>query len=215
MTGAAQLTPPATAAANGHDRRRQATRRELMACARALFGERSYSAVTLADIAGAAGVTRQTVYSHFDSKLGLVRALAEPMLAEASAQDEALAAAVPLTDADVRRWLDARIVLLRDNLGVVRILWQANAAEPDSLASEFARHGALIRLLAAAHPGFAQAVDGQGAPEFDAKARLLLERAEAVCLNIARGWPGQRDTALNLVTHEFVSFAQGAPLFQY
>jgi AcrR family transcriptional regulator len=51
----------------------QATRLEIQEAARRLFIERGYNATTMAEIARAAGVAYQTVYSAFGNKLGLAQ----------------------------------------------------------------------------------------------------------------------------------------------
>jgi AcrR family transcriptional regulator len=59
-------------------RRRQqadATRREMLEAARALFEERGYGATTVAAIAAGANVSQKTVYAAFETKSGLLRAL--------------------------------------------------------------------------------------------------------------------------------------------
>ncbi|HTM85642.1 MAG TPA: TetR family transcriptional regulator [Mycobacterium sp.] len=43
---------------------------------RELLGTRDWSAITLADVAGAAGVSRQTIYNEFGSRLGLAQGYA-------------------------------------------------------------------------------------------------------------------------------------------
>jgi AcrR family transcriptional regulator len=59
-------------------RRRQqaaATRREILEAARRLFGQRGYSATSIAAVAAEAGVAVKTVYLAFESKRGLLLAL--------------------------------------------------------------------------------------------------------------------------------------------
>jgi AcrR family transcriptional regulator len=51
---------------------KEATRRELLAAARALFAERGYHATSAADIAAAAGVTERTLFRYFPTKMALV-----------------------------------------------------------------------------------------------------------------------------------------------
>ena len=53
------------------------TRRRICRAARALFLEKAVEDVTLASIAAAAGVSHQTVLNHFESKEGVIIAVAE------------------------------------------------------------------------------------------------------------------------------------------
>jgi AcrR family transcriptional regulator len=55
----------------------QRTRERILRVARDRFVERPYDEVTLADVAGGAGVTQQTLLNHFSSKEGLLLALGE------------------------------------------------------------------------------------------------------------------------------------------
>ncbi|WP_210415435.1 TetR/AcrR family transcriptional regulator [Agromyces laixinhei] len=53
------------------------TRERLLLAARERFADRHYDDVTLAEVAGAAGVTVQTLLNHFGSKEGMLAAAAE------------------------------------------------------------------------------------------------------------------------------------------
>jgi AcrR family transcriptional regulator len=107
-----------------HDLRSEATRRQLVTAARALFGARGYAAVGTEEIVRAAGVTRGALYHQFRDKADLFAAVAEEVeaeIAERIAAGAAGAAADPVEAlrAGARLFLDAcaepaveRIILL-------------------------------------------------------------------------------------------------------
>jgi AcrR family transcriptional regulator len=106
-----------------HDLRSQATRRQLVSSARALFGARGYAGVGTEEIVRAAGVTRGALYHQFRDKADLFAAVAEEVEAEISARISAGAGAatdpVEALRAGTRLFLDAcadpeveRIILL-------------------------------------------------------------------------------------------------------
>ena len=107
-----------------HDLRSEATRRQLVTAARALFGARGYASVGTEEIVRAAGVTRGALYHQFRDKADLFAAVAEEVEAEIAdriAAGAAGAAADPLAGlrAGGRLFLDAcaepeveRIILL-------------------------------------------------------------------------------------------------------
>ena len=107
-----------------HDLRSEATRRQLVTAARALFGARGYASVGTEEIVRAAGVTRGALYHQFRDKADLFAAVAEQIeaeIAERIAADAAGAAADPAgaLRTGARLFLDAcaepeveRIILL-------------------------------------------------------------------------------------------------------
>ncbi len=192
--------------ANGHNRRKAATRKALMSAARKLFSEASYDTVTLHDVARATGYTRQTVYTHFHSKWGLLQAIAEPIFAIGDAQHAEFAKMRDPTPAQIEDWLWGRVRMLRENIEIVRLLWQATAYDPEGFDSEYQRETRVIEVLAEGHPAFARALSGPSAALVDVKARLLLQRMDAACLNVARGWKSHSAYAIGLIAQEFHAF---------
>src|SRR5690348_13137809 len=108
-----------------HDLRSEATRRQLVTAARALFGARGYAGVGTEEIVRAAGVTRGALYHQFRDKADLFAAVAEEVEAEiadriaAGAAGAAAASPVEALRAGARLFLDAcaepeveRIILL-------------------------------------------------------------------------------------------------------
>lgn len=75
---------------SGQERRRRRTQRALQEAAIALTGRRGLSAVTVEDIAAAAGVSRRTFFNHFPTKAA---ALFDPDPSDADRLAELLAAA--------------------------------------------------------------------------------------------------------------------------
>jgi AcrR family transcriptional regulator len=89
-----------------------ATRERIARAAAALFLEHAFEDVTLARVASAAGVSHQTVLNHFESKEGVVLAVAELLKAETvSARSDArpgdVAGAVRALVGDYERMGDA------------------------------------------------------------------------------------------------------------
>jgi AcrR family transcriptional regulator len=108
-----------------HDLRSEATRRQLVTAARALFGERGYASVGTEEIVRAAGVTRGALYHQFRDKADLFAAVAEEVEAEIAGRIASAAAGPAEADpvealrAGARLFLDAcaepeleRIILL-------------------------------------------------------------------------------------------------------
>ena len=136
------------------DRREQMahqTRRDILAAARRLFGERGYTATSITDIAAEAGVAIQTIYARVGSKRGMVLALIDlieeeagvndlvPGVIDASTSGEALRAGVRLTRSFQERCGD-----------IIEALFTAAGAEPDlaeAVAEGQRRHREGARLV--------------------------------------------------------------------
>ncbi len=81
-------------------------RRAVLDAARELFLERGFAGTGMDDVATAAGVSKQTVYSHFSDKQGLFTELIESDVGQLDVAQHPLVTAMPDTD-DVRRDLRA------------------------------------------------------------------------------------------------------------
>lgn len=90
-----------------------ATRERIVRCARDLFVAQRFEDVTLAAIAEASGVSHQTVLNHFESKEGVVRAVADLVKERTAAARRAepgdVEGAVRALVADYERMGDANV----------------------------------------------------------------------------------------------------------
>lgn len=116
---------------NSPQRARQAneTARQILDSSSALFAERGYSAVTIAEIARTAGVSVATVYIYFSGKAAIVAAMADEIVAGADlsvehVERESDAAAQLRTAAHIIRILNERSWLVTD------ILRSAHGTDP-------------------------------------------------------------------------------------
>jgi AcrR family transcriptional regulator len=86
---------------------RDATRRRIIAAARKVFVKKGYTRATIEEITAAAGVSRATLYLHFDSKSALLAAATEKMRAEAMEGLRQLKDVLIRGDrADLRQWVE-------------------------------------------------------------------------------------------------------------
>ncbi len=86
---------------------RDATRRRIITAARKVFVKKGYARATIEEITAAAGVSRATLYLHFDSKFALLAAATQKMRAEAVEGARQLADVLVNGDrADLRGWVE-------------------------------------------------------------------------------------------------------------
>jgi AcrR family transcriptional regulator len=122
--------------------RAEATRRRIAEGAAALFIDRRYADVTLADIADAAGVSHQTVLNHYETKAGVVAGVAE-LLAEQTfvaraAEPGDTAGAVHALVGEYERMGDANVRWAVEELEEIRpFMDQARAGHQRWLAEVF------------------------------------------------------------------------------
>lgn len=126
----------------------EATERRILDAGRALFSERWYDDVTLADIAAAADVSSQTVIRRFGSKDGLVDAISERVGPAVAAQrGEAPAGDVPGAVANLVEHYE------QEGDGVLRLLAQEDRVPAFRRVTDRGReiHHAWVDRVFAAH----------------------------------------------------------------
>ncbi|MGZ8179512.1 TetR/AcrR family transcriptional regulator [Williamsia sp. SKLECPSW1] len=77
--------PPDTAVSTTRAEQKAATRERLLSAASELFAEREFGEVTVADIAGRAGVAHGLLFHHFGSKQAIYRAVLDGVVEEMDA----------------------------------------------------------------------------------------------------------------------------------
>ena len=121
-----------------------ATRERIARAAAELFLERAFEDVTLAGIASAAGVSHQTVLNHFESKAGVVPAVAEILREDTTSARYAaapgdVAGAVKALVGDYERMGDAnfRWAASSERLGLDAVLDEARASHQQWIVTMF------------------------------------------------------------------------------
>src|SRR4029078_4494055 len=114
------------------ERTAELTRNEILQAARRLFAERGYSRTSVRDIAGAAGVSAQTVYDSVGSKRSVVGRVTDRIDPEAGIMAIAMGAARSDDPAEVLG-ASARIArsILEHCGAVIHALVTGAAAEPE------------------------------------------------------------------------------------
>ncbi len=127
----------------------------LLAAADELFGERGYDAVSVGDLAAAAGVNKALVFYYFGSKEGLfARVLTGYYEAHRTALEQALAEAGPL-EARLSRLIDAYFDFMAGNQRFARLVQQQVAGGGAHLALIQENLGELERWTERALAGLA------------------------------------------------------------
>jgi len=191
-------------------RTRGDTRARILDTAWTLVGERGVEAVTVADVAAAAGVSRQLVYVHFENRAGLLVAMARRHdVRSGFAGRVAEATALP-SAAALERLLREWFVYLPEILPVARALEAAAVNGDDGGAAWRDRMGDLREVLAAAVDRVA--ADGRLAEGWTpaAAADWVWARAQPSAfahLVADRGWPAGDyvDRAVPSILAEVVS----------
>ncbi len=128
-----------------------AKRRDILGAAGELFTARGYRETSMDAIAASAGVSKQTVYSHFDNKEELLRACVNDKIEEYDLDMSGVSTAQPLDQA-LRRIGHGFITLLGDPrvIAMYRLLISECVAHPN-LAMTFHEVGPMATMRSMAH----------------------------------------------------------------
>ncbi|OHT20658.1 TetR/AcrR family transcriptional regulator [Edaphosphingomonas haloaromaticamans] len=182
IEGARRRGRPAGRTAAGEAQRRR-TRAAILAGAGEVFAAAPYVHATIDDIIRAAGVSRATFYTHFESKLALAIAIYDGIAGDWLALFDALADA--RTAGGLRAWLDRLAALYADHGYVTPLVAQLRLFEPSFRERLLRDRDRIIdRLARAGLAGFAAA---EGDMRERARAHLLLRRLDEVCADLATG----------------------------
>jgi AcrR family transcriptional regulator len=121
--------------------RRERNAREIQHTAMSLFAERGYAAVTVEDIAGAAGISERTFFRYFASKDHL-------LVAEAGRRIEVIHESLTEQDDSLDAWQALRNAVLaqsasEDQVGRNAAIWAHLTKEAPALLAKMIMHGAL------------------------------------------------------------------------
>jgi len=170
------------------ERKRQNTRAAILAAAGRIFACTPYVHATIDEIIAAAGISRATFYTHFESKLGLALAIYEELVPEVHALFDQIPRLDTRTPAAAKAWLRTFADLYVRH-GYLRWLFAQLEIFERSFRIRLRtdRDGYMQRLADAGIKRFARAAGkGEQAALQRARARLLLDRLVAVCAEISQ-----------------------------
>jgi AcrR family transcriptional regulator len=190
-----------------------ATRDRIVTAAIEAFGEKSYAATTIDDIAKRAGLTRQSFYNYFEGRLPLAEAILEKAIERNAAVFQSIAVTPdPSLDA-VMAWIDRLIELYRENETIFSVLGQIVANEPIFSGRTWASSATLIRHWGQVIPAFRLASSGRPEDhEAQIGAHLLVDELQRFCAKIEfHRWPVDRETAVRVMARQFLAFIHAYP----
>ena len=147
--------PRTTGLANFQRRRKQGSRDRLLAAATEAFCAAGYFAVSVEDIASAAGVSRMTFYRHFSSKSAIAGELFKANSADAMPRILAIAERDFRDLATVEHWINCLFAADRASHLLLRVFIQANVDETDFTETAHRFIGDIIDRLGQSIPAFA------------------------------------------------------------
>jgi AcrR family transcriptional regulator len=187
----------------------QATRTRILDAAQGSFDHGPLAAVRIEDVAKRAGVSRSTVYQLFDSRTGVLEALAERLRVEGGFDRLVEAASLPDAREAFRRALREQCRMFAQFPDLARALFTLAAIDADGaaavaalergrrpgmrdLAARLAAQGQLrddvtvdqaaqLLTVATGHPAFDELHAGFGLPADEVADRLIAMGERAIC----------------------------------
>jgi AcrR family transcriptional regulator len=195
-----------------HQKRKQDSRDRLLGAATAQFGARGYLAVSVEDIATAAGVSRVTFYRHFTGKEALAVELFLQVAAAALPRFLQIGTLDYRDRATVRAWVDGLFEADRDNRALLLVFTQAKVE-----GGEFLKHGHAylahnIRALGEHIPAFALDRDRPDQRRRWIEAWLLIYEIKDQSNHAALGSGVATDPLIiDIFTDRFLAFVDAHP----
>jgi AcrR family transcriptional regulator len=193
-----------------HRKRKQDSRDRLLAAAMAQFGARGYLAVSVEDIATAAGVSRVTFYRHFGGK----EALAVQLFLNVA--KVAMPRFLRIGDLDfhdrrtVNDWIGGMFASDRDNRALLTIFTQASVAGGEFVTRGHQYLADSIRALGERIPAFALDPDSPMDRRRWIEAWLLIYELKDQSNHAALGSGVATDPLIiDILTDRFLAFVNG------
>ncbi|HVV11331.1 TetR/AcrR family transcriptional regulator [Amycolatopsis sp.] len=157
-------------------RQKEQTRHDLLECAKTLFAERGYAAVTIDDIVAAVGCSRATFYLHFTGKPEILRRVGAETLAQRAVAVYADLDAVldSGSRAEFTAWMRRAVAWFEANQAILPAWDEALALEPEF--KEIARSA--VAELPAAMPHYLKRWGPRRRHEAHLRIELLVSQLE-------------------------------------
>lgn len=182
------------------------TRERIREAAKSLFHSSSIAAVTIDQIATAAGVSRPTFYVHFKDKDEVIREIVEVYAQRSLAMNRRLPGPRP-TARQLRAWLDEKVEFYREDRVSLALLYQAGHGDPDG-APRVVRDlmANVLEVYAERLPAFRAALSpGSHQPHARIRVEMLVRQITVACEFCAREGPRpEHKAALDITAEAFL-----------
>jgi AcrR family transcriptional regulator len=184
---------------------KEATRRQLLDAARAVFDCYSYSMSSVEMIAEEAGFSRTTFYRHFDGKLPIALALFENLRPELHSRwGNILAQGRPSLET-TRAWLVKYVETVEANKSLIRVLHQIEAIEAEVQPNMLQYHEQVLEYMwPASERAYIKDLDETLARSL----LLLLQMDQFLYLFTVRDWAIDREAVIEAMSRSLHSFIE-------